>query len=286
MIARLSAALPELSPELRKAAQYVLDNPNEVGVSSIREVAEAAAVKPNTLVRMARAAGFDGYEAFRRPFREALRARGESFPDRARWLQSLARGGRHGRLFGAMAGAVMENVERAFAETGAAEVKAAADRIVAARTAYVLGVGMFHALAHNFAYLAGMALETVIAVPRDGSLPVDDIAKAGRRDAVLAMTVHPYRTEVVEAVRLALEQGASVIAVTDRRSAPIAIGAKHLFLVPTETPQFFASGVAVAALLETLMAFVIADADPKVIAAIDRYHRRRMELGVYWREEG
>ena len=37
---RLTAELGELTPELRKAAAYVLENPNDVGVSSIREMAE------------------------------------------------------------------------------------------------------------------------------------------------------------------------------------------------------------------------------------------------------
>jgi hypothetical protein len=49
------------------------------------------AVKPNTLVRMARQVGFEGYEDFREPFREAIRRGTVSFPDRARWLQDSAR---------------------------------------------------------------------------------------------------------------------------------------------------------------------------------------------------
>ena len=61
----LASELEELTPELRKAASYVLENPNDVGVSSIREIADAAGVKPNTFVRMARSVGFDGYEDFR-----------------------------------------------------------------------------------------------------------------------------------------------------------------------------------------------------------------------------
>ncbi|MDX1513004.1 MAG: MurR/RpiR family transcriptional regulator [Gammaproteobacteria bacterium] len=281
---RLVGRLPELSPQLRKAAQYVIDHPSHVGVSSIREIADAAAVKPNTLVRMARAVGFDGFEDFRQPFRETLRAGGQRFPDRARWLQSIAKGGRHGGLYRDMAASALDNVERLFAGISAKELKAAADRIVAARKTFVVGVGVSYALAHNFAYLARMALDTVVAVPQEGSLPVDDVARAGRRDLVLAMTFEPYRSEVVDAVRVAGEQGARIIAITDSRASPIALKAAHVFVVPTETPQFFTSTIAAAALLETMMAFVVADADRKVIASIDRFHQRRQDLGVYWRE--
>lgn len=55
----LSTGLEKLTPEVRKAATYVLDNPNDVGVSSIREIAESANVKPNTFVRLARTVGFE-----------------------------------------------------------------------------------------------------------------------------------------------------------------------------------------------------------------------------------
>jgi len=164
----------------------------------------AAEVTANSLVRMARAAGFEGYEDLRRPFREALRTGRENFPDRARWLQGIARGGRHARLFGQMATMTLENCEQLFSDTTAEEVKSAADRIVAARTTYVLGVGISYALAHNFAYLARMALDTVVAVPRDGSLPIDDLARAGPEDVVLAMTFKPYRSEVVDAGPVAM----------------------------------------------------------------------------------
>ena len=284
VLTRLAGDLAGLTPELRKAAAYVLENPNDVGVSSIREIATAANVKPNTLVRMARIIGFDGYEEFRKPFREEIRQGRDSFPDRARWLQSLSKGGKLSGLYAQMAAASIENIESLFAETHAPALKAAADEIVNARTTYVLGVGIANALARNFAYLAGMAVGTVTSIPRDGSLPVDGLVRAGKGDVLVAMTFKPYRREVVEAVEAALEQGVVVIGVSDSPASPILTHASHRFLVPMDTPQFFTSTVALSAFLETLMAFVIADADPQVIANIERFHERRHQLGIYWSE--
>ena len=282
VLARLLESLPSLSPQLRKAARYVLDHPREIGVSSISQLAEAAGVKPNTLVRMARAVGYDGYEGFREPFRELIKAGRHDFPDRARWLQSIARGGRHGELLTEMARDTLSNVEALYEGVTAEGVKAAADRIVAARATYVLGVGVAHAVARNFAYLAGMALETVVAIPKDGSLPVDDLVRAGPPDVLAVMTFEPYRTEVVQAVETARDQGVSIIAITDSLASPIAHDVAQVFCVPTVTAQFFTSTVALSALFETLMAFVVADASDEVVASIERFHRRRHEIGVYW----
>ena len=282
----LAAQLPELTPETRKAAAYVLENPNDVGVSSIREIAAAANVKPNTFVRMARNIGFDGYEDFREPFREEIRQGRETFPDRARWLQSLSRGGRHGGLFASMAASAIENIEATFADTDAARIKAAADAIVDARKTYVLGVGINHTLARSFAYLADMALENVEALPRDGSLAVDDVARAGAEDVLVAMTFKPYRSDVVEAVSHAADQGVTIIGISDSPASPLVAGREHGFVVQTDSPQFFTSTIATAALLETLMAFVVADASPAVIENIGRFHDRRVALGIYLDENG
>ena len=277
----LSAELAELTPETRKAAAYVLENPNDVGVSSIREIADAAGVKPNTFVRMARSVGFDGYDDFRAPFREEIRNGRTSFPDRARWLQSLAKGGALGGLYADMAASAIANIERSFAATDAKRVKAAADAIVRARRVFVLGVGVNHTLARNFAYVAGMARENIQAVPRDGGQAIDDLARAGADDVLLAMTFKPYRTEVVEAVATVRDQGVTVIGISDSPASPLVAGSEHGFVVCSDTPQFFPSTVAALALLETLVAFVVADASPDVIASIEQVHTRRHALGIY-----
>ncbi|MEM7432120.1 MAG: MurR/RpiR family transcriptional regulator [Pseudomonadota bacterium] len=277
----LASQLPTLTPETRKAAAYVLENPNDVGVSSIREIAEAAKVKPNTFVRMARTVGFEGYDEFREPFREEIRAGQPTFPDRARWLQSLSKEGEHGGLFASMASSAITNIEQTFADTDADRIKAAADAVVEARQTYVLGVGLNHTLARSFAYLADMALENVVAIPRDGGLAIDDIARAGPDDVLIAMTFKPYRTDVLEAVGIAHEQGATIVGISDSPASPLVAGMPHSFVVQTDSPQFFTSTIAAGALLETLMAFVIADASPNVIRNIGRFHDRRTELGIY-----
>jgi len=281
----LAGELEALTPEMRKAAAYVLENPNDVSVSSIREIADAAKVKPNTFVRLARSVGFDGYEEFRQPFREEIRNGGVSFPDRARWLQSLARGGKLSRLYADMAASAIRNIEETFAATSDAAMKAAADAIAAARRTYVLGVGVNSSNARNFTYLADMAVDTIEAIPRHGSVAIDDLARAGKDDVLIAITCKPYRTEVVEAVALARQQGVTIVALSDSPASPIIIGSDHAFIIDADTPQFFPSSVSTIALLETLMAFVIADADKDVIASIDRFHERRHRLGLYAQDQ-
>ncbi|WP_425046256.1 MurR/RpiR family transcriptional regulator [Primorskyibacter sp. S87] len=278
---RLAGELSDLTPEARKAATYVLENPRDVGVSTVREIAEAANVKPNTVVRMARQVGFEGYEDFRAPFREAIRRGAADFPDRARWLQDIRKSGDLGGLYADMVRDVLANVEETFAGISTDELKSAAEAIWNARRVFTLGVGVNNSVARNFTYLASTGMTEFHAIPRPGSTPVDDLAWADKRDVLIAVTCKPFRTEVVEAVEIAREQGMTIIALSDSRASPIVRVSDHGFVVSVDTPQFFPSSVSIIALLETLLSFVIAVASDEIVERVETFHKRRHQLGLY-----
>jgi DNA-binding MurR/RpiR family transcriptional regulator len=259
----------------------VLENPRDVGVSTVREIAEAANVKPNTVVRMARQVGFEGYEDFRAPFRDAIRRGAADFPDRARWLQDIRKSGDLGGLYADMVRDMLSTVEETFAAISTAELKAAAEAIWASRSVFTLGVGVNNASARNFTYLASTGMVQFHAIPRPGSTPVDDLAWADKRDVLIAITCKPYRTEVVEAVKIAREQGMTIVALSDSPASPIIRMADHGFVVSVETPQVFPSSVSIIALLETLLSFVVAVASDEIVERVETFHKRRHQLGMY-----
>jgi len=282
---RLSSDWDQLTPAAQKAARYVLENPQEVGVSTVRALAEAAEVTPNTLVRMAQQVGFDGFADFQEPFREAIRTGTASFPDRARWLQEQAEQGALGGLYAEMVGAALRNIEETFAGISVDDLKAAARTIWAARQVFTLGVGVNSANAQNFTRLALTGMVQFHAIPRIGSTAVDDLDNTDQRDVLIAITCKPYRSEVIDAVNIAREQGVRIIGISDSLASPVVRGSDHRFIITSDTPQYFPSSVSTIALLEMLLSFVIAQAPPEIVARVDRFHRRRHELGIYAGDE-
>ncbi len=278
---RLAESYPDLSPQVRLAARRLLDQPGRVAVLSMRQLAEEAGVKPNTLVRLARAIGFEGYDDLRKPFREDAAGVGTSFTDKARWLQDIAEAEHHGDLLADLASSSLSIVEQVFEELDTARLKQVADTILDAGRTGVLGVGALLPLARHFAYVGSMALPGLHALPTNDGLPIDDVARMGPGDVLLSMTFAPYRTEIVEATSLAADRGVTVVAVTDSRTSPTAIAADHVFVAATETPLYFASVIGVVALLEALLAFLVADSRTEVTKAIEQFHQHRRSAGVY-----
>ena len=278
---RLTEELSELTPEVRKVATYVLENPLDVGVLTVREMADAANVNPNTVVRMARQIGFAGYDEFRAPFREAIRNGTAGFPDRVRWLQDTSKSGAMGIVYADMVQSTLANIEQTFADIQINQLTAAATAVWQSRNVFTLGVGINNSNARNFTYLASTGMVQFHAIPKSGSTPVDDLAWAGSDDVLIAITCKPYRTEVVEAVKIAKEQGMTIIGISDSPASPAILNAQHGFVVSTDTPQFFPSSVSIIALLETLMSVVISVVSDTIVDRVETFHNRRHQLGLY-----
>ncbi|MGB1208270.1 MAG: MurR/RpiR family transcriptional regulator, partial [Paracoccaceae bacterium] len=221
---------------------------------------------------------------FREPFRDAIRSGAADFPDRARWLQDISKSDDLGGLYADMVRDALANIEDTFAGVSPQDLKSAADAIWAARRVFTLGVGVNHSVARNFTYLASTGMTEFHAIPRPGSTPVDDLAWADSRDVLIAVTCKPYRSEVVEAVTIARDQGMTIVALSDSPACPILRDAIHRFVVSVDTPQFFPSSVSIIALLETLLSFVIAVASDEIVARVETFHARRHQLGLYYKE--
>ena len=281
VIERLLAEFDDLPGQLQLCARYIIDHPHEVGLQSMRTLAQHAEVQPNSFVRLARHLGFDGYEAMRERFRDFVRGGSGTNPDRVHWLQAMDRQGGSTAIFGSMAEACLENTEKMFAQQSIEDLDRAVELMIDARRVFVLGLGLAYPLAYNFWYVARMGFDHFILSPRHGSLPSDDIIRMDERDILLAMTFQPYRRDTLAAVAQAKQRGARVIGVTDSSASTLCREADIGLVSPTHTPQFFHSNAAVTALLETLCALLVVRGGDAASDAVDAFHSARWEENIY-----
>ncbi|HKJ53717.1 MAG TPA: MurR/RpiR family transcriptional regulator [Gammaproteobacteria bacterium] len=281
VVERLLAEFDSLPGQLQLCARYVIDHPHEVGLQSMRTLAQDADVHPNSFVRLARHLGFDGYESLRERFRDFVRGGIGSSPDRVRWLQEMDRKGGSTAIFGSMAEACLDNTEKMFAQQSIKDLDRAVGWMIDARRVYVLGLGLAYPLAYNFWYVARMGFDHFVLSPRHGSLPSDDIIRMDKRDCLVAMTFQPYRRDTLEAVRLAKKQGAKIIGITDSSASILCREADIGLVSPTNTPQFFHSNSAVTALIESLCALLVARGGDAASAAVEAFHSARWEADIY-----
>ena len=163
----MSAALKELSPErlqalspqLRKAARYVVDFPGEIATRSQRHAAHVTKLPAPTFTRLAHAVGYDSYDDLREECRKALLNPQTTLADKALALVDapLEETGK-ASLFALHAAAMMRNT-RAMLETIDQDMMTDAAHVLAnARRVVLIGEMSARGTVDYAAYVANMSL--------------------------------------------------------------------------------------------------------------------------------
>ena len=279
---QLTSTFPDLSPRLQQVAQHIIKSPEDVALLTMRRLALRIDVPASTMVRLAQALGFVSYEKFRKPFEQAVRRRGDGFSDRAQWLQHLAGKNQTGRIISTVAEAAMLNLETAFTNIAITDIENAAHIIAKAKTVYVTGVGAMQFTSGYFYFVARMALPNIVfADPIDGG-NFDDLCEMDENDVLFCTVFSPCATASIRTMEFAQSRRAKIVTVTDSPVSPIARGATVTLLVPTDSPQFFPSQSGVIAILETLIAVLVANGGRDAIKRIEGIVNFRNEQGLYW----
>src|SRR4030095_7962942 len=136
-LAPIARRYPDLAPRLQRAARFIVDNPDQIAVRSMRAIARRAAVARATMVRLARALDFADYDDLRDVFIRRVEAAATAHAPRARALQASEGSG--AKLVHHLAPAQVSPVQSAPANPEAT-IAAFVRQVAAARTVAFLGM--------------------------------------------------------------------------------------------------------------------------------------------------
>jgi DNA-binding MurR/RpiR family transcriptional regulator len=278
-LATIARRFPDLTPRLQRAARFIIDNPDQIAVRSMREIARRAAVAPATMVRLARALDYADYDDLRDVFIRRVEAAATAHAPRAQALQATERSGP--KLVEHLAASQMAAIQSAAGNPEAAIV-AFVRELAAARAVAFLGLRASHAIAYHFAYVYGLLRDNGHLLDDRGGALRDHAARLSRGDALVAISIAPYTRATVEALEVAEKRGATILALTDSAVSPIARSARHILLFQTSGPSFFSTLIGALALAELLVARLAASGGRAVIRRLERTDDALREAGAYW----
>jgi DNA-binding MurR/RpiR family transcriptional regulator len=277
----LKAEFHALSPQLKEAARWVIDNPAEVALLTTREQARRAGVTAATMTRLAQRLGHKGYDDLRKLYAEAVRERPESFHGRAREL--LARHGSKGdaALAQDIFASLTQHLQALASPQAIERVTAAAEMIADADHVFCFGQRSTFSVAFIFHYVRSLFGSKSVLVDGPGAIGRDALRTIGRRDVMLAITVDPYNRETVETARYAKSRGARVVAITDSDLSPLAAFADRSILIRTESPSFFHTMSPAFAVAECLAALVAARRGKETLFALAESEQQLAAFNTY-----
>ncbi|MFN4098247.1 MAG: MurR/RpiR family transcriptional regulator [Pararhodobacter sp.] len=276
LTARLRALAETGTPKVRALAAWLSDRPEELAFHSVRTLAVRADTNANTVIRLARALGFSGFDPCRAAAQQAMRGK------------ELAYGARVGALAGRNGAALHEElheaaratVEAAFSPALTEAMQDCVPILLGARRVHCVGVRSCYGLASYFTYAGALAHANFTQTPAQPGLIMDHLSVCDAADAVIVISFAHYSSEVVRAAAVARAQGAQVIAITDSHLSPIAQGARVVLRPPSLGPHALPSLAGAFLVIETLLALMAAQ-DDQAQARVRGFEARLLRLGAY-----
>ncbi len=271
-----------LRPQLQAAARFVLDQPSEVALLSMREQAKRAGVQPHTMTRFAQRLGLTGYDDVRALYASAVREGSLGFSGKAgvQVAKQKAKGER--ALAIDLLASINTQVGKLMEPQALDRLVAAADLLASAQRIYCLGLRSCHPVAAHFAYVMSFLGERAVLLDAGAGTGLDPIRSASSEDVLFAASVAPYTRATIEAARYARGHGVPIVAVTDSLVSPLATLARETIVVPADSPSFFHTIVPALVVGEVLAALVAGRGGEASLAAIKRSEAQLTAFGIHW----
>ncbi|MGH8222261.1 MAG: MurR/RpiR family transcriptional regulator [Woeseiaceae bacterium] len=256
--AEIIARHEDLSPRLRQVAAYVLDHPNDMGLETLAVIAERCGVQASTIVRFAKAFGYDGASQMQRLFRDELinSAPSPSYADRVRQFNQRSGGGRALTPHELMQEFATSNIialQHMQETVDARGLEQALELMERAAAIYLVGLRRSFPVAAYMAYALRHVDKPVHLIDGLAGMLVEQSSMISKADLLFAISFRPYAKETADIVVAAKEAGARVIAISDSRLSPVSREADVSFDIKDAEVRQFRSLTASLCLAQTLI---------------------------------
>jgi DNA-binding MurR/RpiR family transcriptional regulator len=222
-------------------------------------IAGRCKVQPSTVVRFAKAFGYDGATEMQRLFRDEVLsfAPSPSYADRIRQFNQRA-GEADGlsphELLHEFADSNIVALQHLKQSVRRADLEKAVGLIRAADTVYLVGLRRSYPVAAYLAYaLRHVDDKRAYLIDGVAGMLSEQGGMIRKNDLLIAISFHPYAKETAEIVESARERNASVVAISDTRLSPIARHADVVFETKDAEVRKFRSLTASLCLAQALV---------------------------------
>lgn len=266
LVSILASRRTSLPKRLQQVAHFMLNNPEDVAIHNIVELAQMADVPVSTLTRFSKELNFSGFNELQNVFRQRLLGPRRAHYDQLRGIAEPRRGAEPEAaeldiddpvaVFETFVQSGVETLHRLREEVDRASLTRFVEVLAQSRMVHILaGRGAFGVGAYCFYGLSQVGKHAAL-VDNLGSMRAAQLRFVSPEDSVLAISFDSYTPETIAAALEAGAQGRQVLSITDNEMSPLSrIGAATLYVREARLGHF-RSQIPVMALCQSIIVSV------------------------------
>jgi len=234
----------------KQIAEYFLENIDQIAFLNVQEAAKATATNVAAIVRFAQRLGFSGYPEMRNEiisqFQKKLKSNGNSFPliDASKLKDDTLT---------SVANQDISNINETLNLNERDNFNKVVDLILGADRIFTMGLGISHLLAQIISYQLNQVAKFSNTFNNTSSNFLEQILFLNEKDLLIALSFPPYSKHTIEAVKFAKEKNIKIVAITNKKSAPISIHSDISLIVKSENMLFTNSFAAISVLINAIV---------------------------------
>ena len=278
LLKRIKKLYSGFSKGQRKIADYVSKNYDKAAFMTATQLSKVSQVSCSTVVRFAVALGYNGYPMLQRAMQELVRTNLTAFE---RIEATSTRVGEQNLLSTILNFDIMK-IKQTLDEIDHNAFNLSIEAILKAENVYIVGVRSSSALATFLGFYLNLIFDNIKLIhTTSASEMFEQIIRVNSKDTVIAITFPRYSARTIKATRYAKDQGATIIALTDTETSPIAPLASHALFASTDIASFADSLVAPLSVVNALIAALGLRKQLAVYSTFDKLEKTWKEYEVY-----
>ncbi len=248
LLVRLNKNYKTLSKGQKQLAAYITENYDRAAFITASKMGRIVGVSESTVVRFAYALGYDGYPELQKSLQELIRNK----------LTSVQRIQLTGDLqpndvLRSVLKSDVSNIRATIDSIDNASFNAAINALLEAKKVYIVGLMSAAPLAQFLAYYLGFVMDNVVMVSGAMGNIYEDLFRISGEDVCIGISFPRYSNRTIDALDFARGKDATIIAITDSVSSPIAEKAEHALIARSDMAGFADSLVAPLSLINAII---------------------------------
>ncbi len=256
LMQRISEEYEGLSKQLKVIAKYIEEHRNTLVLERITDIAQACEVQPSAIVRFAQRFGFSGFSDMQALFRDSfapVQSNVNNYQKRIRTvIASQNTPLSNTELTQSFLSACQQGLEELSQSLDPAAIDAAVELLYKAENIYVVGVRRMFPIASYVCYALQHTQKRVHLISGLGGMYHDQVRSIRENDLMIAISFQPYGRETRYCARVAAQNKAKLLVISDSKMSPLARNASTVLTVKEGTAFAFRSMSSTISLCQAL----------------------------------
>lgn len=256
LMQRISEEYEGLSKQLKVIAKYIEEHRQTLVLERITDIARACEVQPSAIVRFAQRFGFSGFSDMQALFREAFVPAQPSVNSYQKRIRNVIASQNNTLSNTELAQNFLEACQQGLDELAQSldpvTFDAAVELLHQADNIYVVGVRRMFPIASYISYALQHTQKRVHLVSGLGGMYHEQVRSIREGDLVIAISFQPYGRETRYCARIASQNKAKLLVITDSMLSPLARNANTVLTVKEGSAFAFRSMSSTISLCQAL----------------------------------